>query len=65
MQAYALERFDQRLHAIFLLLNGAEKSELCACAIEVMARTMDLEVAVSGEVIGKKPDADLISDELS
>src|SRR5689334_22987006 len=52
-------------HALLLLLNGLDQTELGAAAIEVVSGTMDLEIGVTGQEIGEKASADFQGDELT
>ena len=55
---------DKSLHLVFLALDRFNELELGAATIEVVTGAMNLEIGISGEIVGEKTDADLKGDEL-
>lgn len=54
----------QFYHRLLVILHTLEELELPAAAVEILSRTVDLEVAVPGQVIGKKAASQFQGDRL-
>ena len=62
---YLPDLSEQFLHGGQLCLDGLRQFDLGAAAVEVVFFAMDLEVNISGEIVGQKADTDLQSDKFT